>query len=175
MKRNSGILIDHLEKKQGDVLDKWFQLVLEAYSNETAKSLKRVNNQFGNPVGYAIYHGIEGLLKAILRGADSEEIQSILEEVVKTKAMYDSTPSQAVNFVFALKKAVWGLMDKEIKDGQLSFKEIQDFDHKIDDIALVIFDLYMENRERLYKARMNEMNRTSHMLTRLHEKHNKTD
>jgi hypothetical protein len=99
--------INHVlaEKKQ-EILKKWFNLILETYPSDTAQFLKEQKNRFHNPVGHTISEGIDCIFEELLGGMDSDRISLFLDNMIRIRALQDFTPSQAIGFIFILKKVM---------------------------------------------------------------------
>ena len=99
-------LEDLLRRKRPAILDRWRKLITETYPEEMARFLASEDDQFANPVGHFIRHGTEVLLEEIHGDLDRDVIRDCMDPVVRIRAVQDFTPSEAVGFVFLLKKAV---------------------------------------------------------------------
>ncbi|GAB4421966.1 MAG: RsbRD N-terminal domain-containing protein [Thermodesulfovibrionales bacterium] len=154
-------LKDFLSEKKAAILKKWFDVIVETYPSETASFLKRQKNQFTNPVGHTILQGMDGLLEGLINGTDSERVSSYLDNVIRIRAIQDFTPSQAIAFIFGLKKII--REELEGINGHLS-DEVSGFDSRIDVLALMAFDIYMKCREEIYEIRANEVKNNMFML-----------
>lgn len=153
-----------LLKKKPVILEKWFDLTIESYPPDTAKFIKAQKNRFANPVGHTISQGIEDLLNGLLNGSQSEQLCPYLDNVVRVRAVQNLTASQAINFIFLLKKVIRGELKNEIREGQL-LSELLAFESKIDDLGLLAFDVYFKCREKIYEIRSTELrNRTYRLL-----------
>ena len=89
-----------------------------------------------------------------------------LDPVVRIRAIQDFTPAQGLYFIFQLK----GILRDEIGEKALSQgldEELADFEHKVDILALMAFDIYVSCREKLLELKANEMRK---MYGRLLEK-----
>lgn len=138
----------------------------EDYPRETARFLREERDQFANPVGHAFYRGIEGLYEELLRGWDPEKVNLFLDKIMRVKAAQGFTPSQALAWLFGLKKVVREELAAGIRGGQIS-SELLAFESKIDDLALLSFDIYMACREKIWQIRLNEVkDRTYRLLQR---------
>ena len=101
---------------------------------------------------------------------DLEKVCSHLDQVIRIRAVQDFSPAQAVGFIFLLKKAVREQLEKDIREKRLS-EEISLFESKIDELALLSFDIYMKCREKIYEIRVNEVkNRTCRLMEFLEKK-----
>lgn len=156
-----------LLKEKGAILREWFDHVLGTYPPETAKFMKREPNQFANPVGHTIHHGLEGVLEELLQGMDADKMSSSLDQVIRIRAVQGFSPSQALAFIFHLKDIIRERLKDEIRASQVSPSELEDLDSRVDAIALLAFNLYVGCRETLYENRVNEVkNRTFRLLQR---------
>lgn len=144
-----------LSQKKSVIVKKWFNAILETYPVDTAKFLKAQKNQFANPVGSMISEGIEGLFEGILNGMDIEKVSPFLDKVIRIRAVQDLTPTQAIAFVFALKRLIREELGSDIQKRQLS-GELLFIESRIDDLALLSFDIYMKCREQVYELRTTE-------------------
>ncbi len=149
-------LKEHLTEKKTDILRKWFDAVVETYPNETSTFLKKQKAQFTNPVGYTLSEGLEHLFDALLRGMLPDTVSRFLDSIIRIRAIQAFTPSEAVLFIFQLKKLVRQELGTEILHQQGIVEELAAFDSATDDLALYAFDLYMKCREKIYDIKANE-------------------
>lgn len=166
-------LIDILAQKKTVILTKWYQAVLETYPPETTKFLEEEKDQFANPVGYTIYEGIEGLYGELLKGFEAKKLYPFMDKIIRVRAVQDFSPSQAIAFIFLLKKVIREEVRDELQEGVLSCKELLQFESQIDDLAALAFEVYMQCREQLYEIRVKEIkNRVSRLLQRANLNYN---
>lgn len=158
-------LINLLSSKKDAILKKWFEDILATYPPETSGFLKTQDDPFANPVGQTILHGIDGLFDELLKDTDSNEMPSFLDNIIRIRAIQGFTPSQAIDFIFSLKKAIKEDLRDEIK-GEEFYKELLAFDARIDKMALLSFDIYMKCRETLYEVKANEVKNMTFNLLR---------
>lgn len=157
-------LHDLLVDKRSVILEDWYHLILDTYPSGTAKYLGREKDRFLNPVAYEFREAIGGIYQALLQGEGGGELVSSLDRIVRIRAVQDFSPSQAVGFVFLLKKVIRKKLEKDIKKKGL-MEELLNFESKLDDLALLAFDVYMQCREQLYEIRIKDIkNRISGLL-----------
>lgn len=145
-----------LSQKKEKIVKKAFELTISTYPEQSQQVFKEKNRQFTNPVGYTTYQTIESIVEKIINDESIESFISPLEEIMKLRAVQDFTPSQAVGFIFFLKKTIQEELEKETDP-----TELIDFLSRIDSLSLLAFDLYMKQRERIYDIKANELiNRT---------------
>lgn len=142
-------------------------MILETYPSDTSNFLKKQKNCFANPVGYNISQGINGIFDELLNSVDSSErFFPFLNDIIKIKAVQDFSPSQAMSFIFLLKKALRETLGNKIHETNIS-EGLLLFESKIDDLALLSFDIYMKCREKIYEFKSNEVrNMTFSLLKR---------
>ncbi len=149
-------LKSQLKAKQSVIVKKWFNSVAETYPDNTAAFLKKQKAQFTNPVGYTLSEGLEGLFEALLKGVIGEQVKLFLDSIIRIRAIQEFTPSEAVSFVFLLKKIVRQELGNEVLQQQSMNEELSAFDSSVDDLALYSFDIYITCREKIYELKANE-------------------
>jgi hypothetical protein len=153
-----------LSQKKEAIIKGWHKQILNVYPSDYQKLLKREKDRFANPVGSAISEGIEGLFEALLHKFDTDTCNIYLDKIIRIKAVQDFSPAGAVDFIFLLKKVVRTELKAEIRQNDL-FDELLEFESKIDMLALLAFNIYLQCREKLYELRVNEFKRmTSNLL-----------
>jgi hypothetical protein len=158
-----------LEENKSAILSRWFDSILETYPADTKQFLRTKKDRFDNPVAHRITIGIEGIFSQILDDAEVEEVSPFLDNIIRVRAVQEFTPSQAVAFIFDLKRLVREELGEEIREGQLS-DELWIFEEAIDKMALLALDIYMKCREEIYEVRVKEVKRS---VSRLIERANK--
>lgn len=148
-------LKDLLKKQRSSIIDKWFDLIIESYPADTAEFLKKKEG-FTNPVGQTTFQGIQDIFDGLLLDADPSEIAPFLDSIIRIRAVQDFSPSQAVNFIFLLKKVIRAEVSPHLSEGTLR-DELDELTSKIDILALVGFDIFMKCREKLYDIKANEL------------------
>jgi hypothetical protein len=154
-----------LLQKKSAIVKKWFNAILETYPAETAKFLSSQKNQFANPVGSTVSHEIENIFQELLQaqGIDREKVSPFLDKIIRIRAIQEFSPSQAVAFVFFLKKVIREVLAFDIQKNQLS-EELLALEARIDDLALLSFDIYMKCREKLYELKANDVINGTYLL-----------
>jgi hypothetical protein len=144
-----------LSEKKSAIMTKWFDVILETYPADTSAFLKKQKNRFTNPVGQTILQGIESIFDGLLQGSNPEKISPFLDNIIRIRAVQDFSPSQAVSFIFSLKK----VMAEELvnESGEHLYRELQELEAEIDSLALVCFDIFVKCREQLYDIKANEL------------------
>jgi hypothetical protein len=150
-----------LAQRKTVIIKNWFTLAVETYPPDTASFLKKQKDPFANPVGRTISRGLEALYNELLKEMDHDTIISFLDPIIRIRAIQNFSPSQAVSFIFLLKKAIRKNLKKEALEEEL-FNELLFFESKIDQLAMIAFNLYMECKEKIYDLKANEMRNTTY-------------
>jgi hypothetical protein len=140
-----------LTEKKSKIIKKWRDAILKSYPEDSQGFLKREKSQFANPVGLTISTEIETLYDEIISGDNMEKISSCLDSIIRIRAVQDFKPSQAVAFVLQLKQ----IIREELGSGHSD--EMRVFDNRIDEVALLAFDVYSACRQKISEIRVNEV------------------
>jgi len=151
-------LIDLLIQKKADLLARWRDLVFDSYAPETARFLKSQKDRFANPIAYQLNRGLTGIFEVFLEEADPQQIAVHLDEVIKLKAIQEAQPSRAMAFLFLLKTIIRAELAPQLNDPAY-IEELAELDSRLDGLALLGFDVYMQRRERLHEVRVGELKR----------------
>jgi len=167
------MLEEFLAKNRTAIVKRWFELTLDTYPADSRKFLNSKGNRFANPVGASISEGIEGIYDLLVKsgGAEPHDFVTFLDEIIRIRAVQDFSPATAVGFVFLLKKAAREALGQEISDSRL-LEQFVAFESRIDSLALLSFNIYMQCREKLFEIKATEIrNRTSRILDRACQKY----
>ena len=158
-----------LSTRKDSILERWLQHTLASYPLDGAKFYKGENDRFNNPVGYTIATEIRNIYDELLGNMNREPLDEAMEKIIRIRNVQEFAPSQAVNFIFLLKKAIRDELRNDITDTN-SLGKLLVFEAKIDQLALLAFDLYTKCRQNLYEIRVNEIKRQSiHFLRQFAE------
>lgn len=155
-----------LAERRDDLVEKWITRIYGTYPPETQKVWRANKDRFGNPVGCAITETAGALYDHLLAWDDAEAIKASMERLVRVRAVQDFSPSQAVGFVFVFKKL---LREEflETLDAEGRLPELLAMEARVDNLALMAFDLYNSAREQVFRMRVDEVKRAqSNLLKR---------
>ena len=162
-------LEDVLVRKKNTILKRWFELIAQT-SLDGGTSMVKTGDRFTNPVGHITTSSIGVLYEELLRGKpDSQRATASLEDIIRVRAVQDFTPSQAIAFVFLLKKALREELGGDKNQKGFS-EELLRFESLIDDMACHAFNLYMDCREKLYQVKVDEVKIREDNMVRLVER-----
>jgi hypothetical protein len=149
-----------IKQRKSAIVKKWFDLTAQSYAPDTAEFIKTKKDRFTNPVGGAMRSSLEGLLNQLIHSMDPKAINTHLDPVIRIRAVQNFSPSQATEFILALKTVCRENLIKELRDANLA-TEFINFEAKIDTLCLMAFDIYMQCREKIFQISANETrNRT---------------
>ena len=77
----------------------------------------------------------------------------IIDPIIRIRAIQDFTPAKAIRFVFDLKDVIHNAANTEVSD----HRNQRALYKRIDNLALLAFDVYMQCREKIYDLKANEM------------------
>lgn len=142
--------------KKAAILKKWIDHILDTYPAETANFLRDKKNRFTNPVGHSVSEGADGIFEDLLQGVDKERVSVFLDTIIRIRAIQEFSPSQAISFIFLLKKIIREELAAEMKDERVSADMVR-LEEEIDSLGLLAFDIFMGCREKLFDIKANEM------------------
>jgi hypothetical protein len=143
-----------LAEKKNILIKTWVDQVLDSYGSP--EFFKKQKDRFANPIGATISESLPKLYSVLVENRDLAEATKPLEDIIKIRAVQDFAPSQAVSFVYQFKNIVRQELAKE-KDANEILTSLAPFETRIDKVALMAFDFYMNCRERLHQIRVNEV------------------
>jgi hypothetical protein len=157
-----------LENKRTAIVERWTDLALRVYPQDSTGFIRRERDRFRNPVGHVTRANLGTLFDGLVNGRSTDEMVGALDEIVRIRAVQDLSPGTALGFVFLLKRAVREELDETATQG--SSIDLSPLDGAIERLALAGFDLFVEQREKIYDLRVREFKRSaSRLLARLEE------
>ena len=160
---------DVLVRRKAAILKRWFDLIAQTHP-DGGVSLVKNKDRFANPVRHITSSAIAIIYEELIQGRpNSERVAMSLDDIIKVRAVQDFSPSQAIDFVFLLKKAIRAELEDEIYQAGC-FEELSGIESSIDELASYAFDIYMDRREKIYKVKVDEMKVTVDNVTRLLER-----
>ncbi len=129
------------------ILEQWIARTIQLYPRATVPFLSREDDPFRNPVGHTLRESLTILYEQLQGNMESCHITPALDAIIRIRAVQDLTASQAVGFVYLLKPIL-----RELAPGHDQVR----FADRVDQLALMAFDKYMQCREQLVAIRLNE-------------------
>lgn len=143
-----------LRKKKRNIVDKWFNAVIDTYAPDTALIFKSQHDRFANPVGVNVREGLAAVFDALVEGLGADQSTSLLDPLIRIRAVQHFTPSQATGFIFLLKRIIRDLLHDKLSEQQ--FVQLLRVEDRIDTLALTAFDIYMECKEKIYDLKSSQ-------------------
>lgn len=144
-----------LKRSKDTILKRWTEKIFKSYPEETRRFLDTQKDQFQNPVRHIFKKELNRLLNELIDSFNRDNIEGALDNIIAIRAVQDFTPSEALSFIFDLK----GIIEENMGGG------IVDIFKRIDEMALIAFDIYMQRKETIYRLRANAMaNQVSGLL-----------
>jgi hypothetical protein len=147
-----------LANQKQALLEKWLERTLATYPRQTLQFLHDEKDRFRNPVGHTLREGLATLLDEVAGEMDAARIRPALESIVRLRAVQDFTPSQAVGFVYLLREI---FAEEGEGAGSPAMQK------RIDELALLAFDLYMKCREEIFEIKARAAWRQTYVAERL--------
>jgi len=110
---------------------------------------------------------LTGILEAFLLNQETDQVVAQLDEVLRLKALQEATPSRALAFIFLLKNVIREELAQELQDPALA-AEMLELEARLDGLALVGFDAFMQRREKLCEVKISEVKRKVSTFLRRH-------
>ena len=164
MKVESTPLAALIADSKDTLVQKWFERILHTYPESTTGFFSREKDPFRNPIGHTLKEALPALFDGLVQSTDMTSMQPVLDSIVRIRAVQDFTAGQAVAFIFFLKQ----IIRQELKSSISQFPdEFAALDTRIDEMALLAFDLFMKCRQQVYEIKANEAKRMVFQLERL--------
>ena len=156
-----------LSQRASRILKRWTALVFDTYPSDAQRFLRKQKDPFANPVGSTLSREMETFFQEFFGAADPERLAHALDGIIRVRAIQEFSPSGAVGFIFLLKKIIREETEQEIREHRIPPEELFALESRLDDAALVGFDVYMGCKEKVYEIRAREaQNRVSGLLRR---------
>jgi hypothetical protein len=139
------------------IAKKWIEAALKSYQAEAASFFLKEKNRFANPVSGMLSESLTKVVEGLAGQASNDDLAERLDPAIRVRAVQDFTPAQAVSFIFSLKQIIRDVVGKKADNAE----KIRQVDQKIDELALIGFNKYVECREKVFKIQAYEVrNRT---------------
>ncbi|MGD9211990.1 MAG: RsbRD N-terminal domain-containing protein [Desulfobacteraceae bacterium] len=146
-------LAELLERKKNDIIDLWFDHLMKSYPPDTAQFYKGQKDPFANPVGTTTKQGLSKIFNEILGDMDRKTLVANLDTIIRIRAIQNFTPSDALAFIFELKKILRKALKKELKNIE-QLEILNQIENKIDRLNMMAFDIYLQCREKIYELKV---------------------
>jgi hypothetical protein len=152
-----------LEGDRTAILERWRAKVFGSYPPEAVRFFRSEKDAFRNPVGQSLLRGTQVIYDGVALEREAGSVREAIESLVRVRAVQELAASEAVGFVFALKRAVREHVRELGAEPEL-WTELVVLDERLDALASAAFDLYGQCRESVYRIRVGELRRSAAML-----------
>jgi hypothetical protein len=145
-----------LLQRASRILKRWTDLIFDTYPSDAQRFLRKQKDPFANPVGSNLSREIETFYREFIGPGDPEKLAAALDAVIRVRAVQEFSASGAVGILFLLKKIIREETVREVRENRISQDELLALESRLDDAALVGFDVYMRCKEKIYEIRARE-------------------
>ena len=156
-----------LANRKSNVVRQWVECLLQTYPASTTRFLSQDKDPFRNPVGTTLQENLDALFDGLIQPTSIQALTPVLDGIVRIRAVQDFTAGQAIAFPFMLKQIIRAEL---AGDAPHYSGELAALDARIDELALLAFDIFMKCREQIYESKVNEIKRRSFILERAQQK-----
>lgn len=157
-------LLEALAAQKSAIVKAWLGRTLQTYPEQSSRFLSQETDPFRNPVGQTLAATFPALFDQLVEGVDAATLFRLLDPIVRIRAVQDFSAAQAVAFIFVLKRVV-----REALPGGPDGEGLATVEDRIDEMALVAFDLFMTCREQIYEIKAKAAKRRLFVWERMHE------
>lgn len=155
-----------LFSRKGAILEEWRRLVLATYAVETHAFLTSEKDPFCNPVGHVLNQTGDALFEIAMTGMERERAEEDLRDIVRIRAVQDFSPSRALSFVDAMRKAIRHEALPMVVE-ETGFRHLLCMESRLDEAMLVAVDLYVACKKRIDDIRVKEAKAEKERLLKL--------
>ena len=145
-----------LSDRKKDILKRWQQEIFQIYPADSIRFLTSESDQFANPVGHSIREHTETLLSAIMSEDEisAEKYNSMLDEMIRVRAVQDLSPSRALKYLYDLKEVITGELKDVVESDINQYCNLVNLYERIDKVILIAFDIYSKCKEKLFEIKV---------------------
>ena len=165
--RSTGAALEQvLFSRKGAILEEWRRAVVETYAAETAAFLTSEKDPFCNPVGNVLRQTGDALFEIAVTGVERERAEEGLSDIVRIRAVQDFSPSRALSFVDAMRKAIRREALPMVAE-EAGVRHLLCIESRLDEAMLVAVDLYVACKKQIDEIRIKEARAEKERLLRL--------
>lgn len=154
-----------LKENRKSTLDQWLTHAFKMYPEQSRMLMMNNPDPFTSPISHALSKGMALLLDRLC-GEETTAVEKSLEDLGRLLAVQEIPPSQSLAFIFGLKTVIRQLARKKRKHSGFSDKDWDEFQNRLEQTLLSLFDCYLKHREKIYQLKAEEMKQRTYMLLR---------
>ena len=81
-----------VKSKRKVIVDRWMDLALQVYPQDSARFMRQERDRFGNPVGRITREALEAVFEGLVTGRAIEDMRGSLDEILRLRAVQDMPP-----------------------------------------------------------------------------------
>lgn len=149
-----------LEQKREQIIEKWKAATLnvDGAPGKFASMLMKNGDPFTNPMGFTVQNTLNDLFDALLDGR--EDVDPILDEIVRVKAVQETEPSESMSFLFLGKTVIREALEDSL-DHKKTIRELQKLEDLIDLYSLKAFNIFMACKKQIFDIKIDEIKRNN--------------
>jgi len=146
-----------LQNKKQPILAKWQTFALSNHENLELIKAPKNQGRFSNPAAYVTEKNTGKIFDWLIKEENNVELLIPLEEICCLRAVQNVKPSQALQFIPALKQIIRDELDEAISRKRAD--DLWELDKRIDEITMLAFDIYSDCLDRIKQIKINEIKR----------------
>lgn len=150
-------LNQQLQEKRSSILAKWRTYALSIHENCQLINAGTKQGRFSNPAAYITDKNTGKIFDWLLNPENQGDLLAPLQEICRLRAVQELKPSRALQFIPALKQIIREEVPALLKSQYAD--ELWNLDQRIDEMALLAFDIYADCKTRINEIKINEMKR----------------
>ena len=159
-------LLEALTAKKTAIVTAWLARTIQTYPEHASRFLSQEEDAFRNPLGHTLREALPDLFDWLVKGSDVSALSRLLDPILRIRAVQNFSAGQAVAFIFLLKRVLREALEDERRRDP-SGEGLAAVEARLDEMALLAFDLFMKCREQIYEIRAGEVKRRLFMLDRM--------
>lgn len=158
--------LEIFRKYKKTVVDGWAQAVFATYPLDTTGFSRIGNDPFTNPAAHMTRQAAAALFDALAgEETDQDTVRKAVERFVRLRAVQKFGPAEGLAVFYLLKPLLrQSILPEMEKAGLLG--EYLEAESRLDTLALMAFDIYVQAREALAEARIREIRSQHAQLAR---------
>jgi len=145
-----------LSEKRKEIISQWFDSVIAAYPEDSAKFFKKNADPFANPVGNTIFRSLDQLFDEVIQmDMDPEAVKKSLDGIIRVQSVQEFKPSEAIGFIFTIEPTIKKRL-KKFRGEKAVEQYLTALAGNTEKLLRTAFDLYMECRQKVFLLRANQ-------------------
>ncbi|MBS1262118.1 MAG: hypothetical protein MAG453_01457 [Calditrichaeota bacterium] len=160
------MLAEILSELRSELIERWSDEILATYPRARIR-FAREPDRFSDPLAHILRRDLPVLFEIAAGGVfDGDRLREALDPLCRLRSVQEFSASEAVQFVFLLKKVVREALTAADWSRAAARADVLAFETRVDRIALHAFDVYTACRETLHEIRTREAGRRSELIVR---------